>query len=224
MGDDETPGPFVVKDCAVTALATGADAWTLRELRDRLARIPDGSLYYHFQGRRLRPVFEAREFNNDLADWSAFSLRDRVLAERLALLDPADYEGIPDLREELIDLVEERIAELGRPGAVTAAEPFYFIEAQIVVFDTHRRIGTPAELGEHCGRLSRGSVYYHMVDARYRNPDGRDDFQLWLAGFGSGCEALAARISQIDVYFSTLVELRDRLTELCGGSPAGGHR
>lgn len=221
MGEQERPDPFVVKDCAVTALATGADAWTLRELRDRLARIPDGSLYYHFQGRRLRPVFEIREFNNDLADWSAFSLRDRVLAERLALVDPAECAGIDDLREELIDLVEERIAEVGRPGSVTASDAFHFIEAQIVVFDTHRRIRTPTELPQHCPRLSRGSVYFHFVDARYRSRDGRDDFQRWIALFGPEYEALRSRLASVDVYFSTLGELRDRLTELCRGVGSG---
>jgi len=216
--------PFAVKDCAVTALATGEDAWTLRELRDRLSRVPAGSLYYHFQGRLLRPVFEVREFNNDLADWAAFSLRDPVLAERLSLIDPAEFEGLEALRDELIELIEERIAENGPPRTLPADRPFRFIEGQIVVFDTHRRIDEPAELGDLCRGLSRGSVYYHFVDARYRNPDGRDDFQRWLDQFGPEITDLQTRLSSVDVYFSTLDQLRDRLTDLCAALPARDDR
>lgn len=224
MGEAGRREPFAVRDCAVTALATGEDAWTLRELSDRLSRVPPGSLYYHFQGRLLRPVFEVREFNNDLADWAAFSLRDPVLAERLALVDPAEFEGLEDLREELVDLMEERIAENGPSATPPADRPFRFIEGRIVIFDTDRRIDDPAELGSLCREISRGSVYYHFVDARHRNPDGRDDFQRWLDQFGPEVAGLQTRLSSVDVHFSTLDQLRGRLTDLCGALPAREQR
>lgn len=209
------PEPLTIKDCTMTALATGEEARTLRELRDRLRRLPVGCLYYHFWARLLRPVYRRREFNNDFANWAAFQLRDRVLAERLALLDPADHPETADLQEELVELVEERVVEVEERGTIAADEGFHFLRAELVVFDTHRRARTPAELAELCSQLSRSSVFYHVVDARQRNADGADDFQRWLRGFGDSYRSLRERLQQVDVCFSTLEELRSELTRLC---------
>lgn len=203
--------PFAVKDCTLTALATGEEARTLREFRERLKRIPEGCLYYHFWGHLLRPLVEEREFNNDFAEWVAFQLRDLVLAERLALVDPADYADPDLLKEELLELVEERLHEDERSGVVVADEPFHFIESQLVVFDTHRRASTPAELAACCADLSQSSVFYHFVDARQRAPQGVDDFQRWLARFGEPYGEVRERLSQIDLYFSSLDGVRDEV-------------
>jgi len=211
---DGPPDAFVVKDCAMTAMATGEDALTLRELRDRLRDLPPSCLYYHFWGRRLRPVYRIREFNNDFAYWAAHKLRDQVLAERLALVDPADHPDTASLRTEILELVEERVMEADRHGTRAADEAFHFLHAELVVFDTHRRIREPDELADLCSTLSPGSVFYHFVDARQRNPDGADDFQSWLRGFGDRFEGLRRRLRMVDVHFSTLEELREKLHEL----------
>lgn len=216
--------PFDVKDCTLTALATGQEAGTLREFRDRLQRAPEGCLYYHFWGRLLRPVFEERAFNNDFAHWAAFRLRDRVLAERLALVDPADF-GDPELlREEVLELIEERLHEDERVGYVVSDRPFHFIRSQLVVFDTRHRPRTAGELAELCPRLSRSSVFYHFVDARQRSPDGMDDFQRWLKQFGSGTEAVRRRLSQVDIFLFTLDELRSKLATILANLVGKGER
>ena len=49
--------PFIVKDCALIAIATGIRAQNLRELRDRLRDIDLNCVYYHFWGGLLRPRF-----------------------------------------------------------------------------------------------------------------------------------------------------------------------
>lgn len=211
---DTTVTPFVVSDCTLTALATGQEARTLRELRDRLQRAPEGCLYYHFWGRLLRPLFEERAFNNDFADWAAFHLRDRVLAERLALVDPADF-GDPELlREEVLELIEERLHEDERVGYVVSDRPFHFIRSHLVVFDTHRRAGTADELANLCPQLSRSSVFYHFVDARQRSPEGVDDFQRWLEVFGESTRTVRERLSQVDLFLLTLDELRSKLSTI----------
>ena len=77
--------PFIVKDCALIAIATGLRAQNLPELRNRIQEIPQACLYYHFWGGLLRSKFDDPEFPNDFAYWARHSLQDKILAER----DPA---------------------------------------------------------------------------------------------------------------------------------------
>lgn len=205
---------MTIQDCALTAIATGEEAQNLRELRDRIQRVPAGSLYYHFWGRLLRPVFEGREYHNDFANWAGYSLRDLVLAERLAIVDPADYDDIDDLREEIIEILEVRLAEEGRVPWARVSEAFHFIRSELVIFGTGVEVATPEELAEVFHALPLSSVYYHFIDARHLSGDGMDDFQRWLSYFGPPYEPLRRKLGQIDIYFTPLPELRETLIEL----------
>jgi hypothetical protein len=93
-------------------------------------------------------------------------------------------------------------------------EQFYFKRSQIVVFDTSRRITEPKELSTVLPSLSQGSIFYHFIDARRRTPEGLDDFRAWLTGFGDTYADLCYLIANIDPYFTTLAELRQKLSEL----------
>ena len=53
-----------------------------------------------------------------------------------------------------------------------------------------------------------------VIDARRREPMGADDFQKWLWGWGDDYQRLVARLANVDPYFSSLIELREQLTEL----------
>lgn len=221
---DAAPHSMTIQDCALTALATGEEAQNLRELRDRIQRVSAGSLYYHFWGRLLRPVFEDREYHNDFANWAAYSLRDLVLAERLALVDPADYRDIDGLREEIIEVLEVRLAEEGRVPWARVSETFHFIRSELVVFGTGIKVRSPAELAAIFPSLSLSSIYYHFIDARHLSADGLDDFQRWLKGFGDTYMPLRGRLSQIDIYFTPLPALRETLADLFASSAAEGGR
>ena len=60
-------------------------------------------------------------------------------------------------------------------------------------------------------RMSGSSVFYHFIDARRRTLNNVDDFRQWLALFGETYQPLIDRLTGIDPYFSTLVELRQNL-------------
>jgi len=214
--------PFAVRDCALIAIATGQYAYTLAELRDRLEIIPLSCIYYHFWGGLLRPKFDNPEYQNDFAIWVYKGLRDKPLAERMALIDPSKYHDLEDLRGELIDILEERIDESELLPWMKANQRFYFVRSQTVVFDTRVRLDTPERLGEHIPHMSLGSVFYHFIDARRRPPWGRDDFSHWVTGFGDDYAELVEQISQIDPYFTSLVELRDELTHVFAAHAPGG--
>ena len=211
---NEASEPFAIKDCALVAIATGQRAQNLRELRDRLVDIHPGSIYYHFWGGLLRPRFDDPEFNNDFAVWARDGLNDNTLAERLAVIDPTDFSNTEELRQELIDVIEERLDETEWVSWSKADNQFHFLRSQIVVFDTNNRIVNPEELVEVVPRMSVGSVFYHFIDARRRSKDRVDDLRAWLGGFGETYGMLCVELSAIDPYFISLVELRQRLAKV----------
>lgn len=218
---ESNPSPFHVKDCALLAIATGLRAFTLEEFRETLRDLPIDSVYYHFWGGLLQPRFEEREFNNDFAAWARHGLHDGKLAERLAVLDPRGYPELEPLRQELIELVDERLDEDAWLHWVRATQPFEFMRAQIVVFHTGRRVTTPKELAAIIPALAVGSIFYHFVDARRRVPEAGDDFRAWLAPFGEAGRRLRERLAAIDPYFVPLSVLREQLATVCSEALGG---
>lgn len=210
----DTIEPFSIKDCALVALATGRKARQLQEFRSELTDVEAASIYHHFWGGLLQPRFEEREYNNDFAAWVRHGVHDAVLAERLAALDPMDFRDLEALRQELIDLIDNRLDEVENLYWIPATRQFEFICSQIVVFDTEQRLQQPAELAARIPGLSTSSIFYHFIDARRRTPDGRDDFSGWLSAFGDEFAPLQQQLAGLDPYFGSLSELRDQLADV----------
>ena len=89
--------------------------------------------------------------------------------------------------------------------------------AQLVVFDTGRRVTRPEDFASLLPTLSIGSIFYHTIDARRRAPPLVDDFRVWLESFGDRYAGLRDRLAAIDPYFTSLVELRTRLADTFRG-------
>ncbi len=205
---------FVIKDCTIIPIATGVKAQSLRELRMEIEQIETESLYYHFWGSLLTPRFVEPEFMNDFASWAYRCLHDQVLAERLSVIDPAQHRDMEKIREMLIDTIDNRLDELEVVPFSAPEDQFHFVKSQIVVFDTHRIIEKPEELPKIIGTFSRGSLFYHFIDAKRRTYEGVDDFSIWLKSFGGKYADLVERLRRIDPYFVSLSELREHLKEL----------
>jgi Family of unknown function (DUF5752) len=213
---------FLINDCALISIATGQKAITLFELRNNLTLVSLDSIYHHFWGSLLVPRFKEREFNNDFAGWVRHSLRDFVLAERLAVIDPAASNNLEELRQELLDLIEERLDENEPAGWTRGNRQFEFLRSQLVVFDANRRLEKPEDLAEQIPLLSTSSIFYHFIDARRRLSQGCDDFSQWLANLGDEHLILCKQLAAIDPYFSSLSQLRTELAALCKRYFAGG--
>jgi hypothetical protein len=214
---------FAIKDCALTAIATGRRAQNLRELRDHLRTVHPGSIYYHFWGGLLRPSFVEPEYNNDFAAWVYRGLHDTILTERLAVVNPTDFDNLEELRQELIEVIEERLDEIEVVPWSRPDQQFHFIRSQIVVIDTHHKIVEPRELVTILPHLSISSIFYHFIDARRRTEDGVDDFRSWLVGFKEDYGDLSRRLAEIDPWFSSLTALREQLSEVFASFFSGGH-
>jgi hypothetical protein len=206
--------PFTVKDCVLIARMAGVEtALNLRELRERLLNCPLESLFHHFCETVIRPTFDDPEFRNDFAVWAARDLQDRVLAERLGIINPYAYTNLKDLRKLVVEIIDERLAEVAHVPWVRQGHDFRFMRAVTVVFDTGRQLQEPNDLITAIPEMSLGSIYYHYVEARRRTERGCDDFTAWLTGFGAGPEALIAALEGIDFYFMSLPELRQHLID-----------
>jgi len=217
------PEPFALRDCALITLAVGRTAHGLRELAAAFATVPAASLLHHFQESLLRPSFDDPEFSNDFAQWASAALGDPVLAERLAAIDPALLGGDGErLRAALVEVAEERLAEVAHPQLVLPGREFHFLRSQLLIFDTGRSIRIPEELSAAVPNLSTGSVFYHFVDARLRNDGATDDFTVWLAPWGERTAAARARLAAVDPGFGSLAELRRRIADALGAGPREG--
>jgi hypothetical protein len=214
---DSKSDSFALWDCTLVAVATGKKAQNLRELRNTLSVVHPESIYYHFWGGLLRPWLDDSEFNNDFARWARDGLHELKLAEQLGVIDPTDFPNLTELRQELIEVIEDRLDESEYVPWSSPDNQFHFIRAKFVVFDTHNRIERPQMLPRAAELMSPGSIFYHFIDARRRTPDRTDDFSMWLSGFGDKYVHLCQRLSAIDPYFATLTELRKRLAQVFFG-------
>ncbi len=205
---------FTVRDCALLAVATGRNALNLRELAAHIREVELASIHYHFWGNRLRPRFDPPDYQNDFASWAHYNLHDDVISERLAIINPTEFESTERLQEKVLDVIEERLAEIGHTYWQTADQDFAFIRSQIVVFDTGLRARSPEELRDLLPKLSASAVFYHFIDGRLRLPSNVDDFRTWLVNFGDGYHELVNGLANLDPYFMTLTELRDKLVGL----------
>jgi len=203
---------FEIKDCTLISRMAGVDtALNLWELRERLLVCPVECLFHHFCETVIRPAFDDPEYRNDFAIWASRGLRDRVLAERLGVINPYALPDFETLRVTLIDLIDDRLSEVEHFPWVEKGEDFRFMQAVTVVFNTERKLHVPEDLKTELPAMSLTSIYYHFVEARRRTENRTDDFTAWLVGCGDGTAALVEALSGIDFYFLTLPTLKRSL-------------
>ena len=132
--------PFIFIGCVELRETLDYRADDERELLERLEEIPAGSIFYHTHGYflRHRPVTTA--YGNDFAAWVATQVRDQVLAERLAVVNPFECSSLEDLREELVSIISDHVLHLSTVPRVEFGDPFFFQQSHIV--EVH--LGTPA--------------------------------------------------------------------------------
>jgi hypothetical protein len=69
--------------------------------------------------------------------------------------------------------------------------------------------------------MTNGSIYFHVLEARRRQPVGRDDFSTWLSAQDGNWENYIASIRTIDFTFHSLSEIRRELVESLSNAQTG---
>ena len=207
--------PFQFVGCTQLREILGSKAEDELQLMDLLEEVPVESIYHHTHQYFLRHQYLMGPYPNDFATWAATQVRDRVLGERLGVIDPYDFETLDDLREALILVIDDHLSRLRAVPRVEDGNPFYFMQSRMVEVSTGIVARTLQEFRDGLAIVDASAIYYHFYAARIRGNGRRaGDFTLWVER-GLEMPGLAQQLRTIDPYNFSLEQLRDRLVELC---------
>jgi trehalose synthase-fused probable maltokinase len=208
-------GPFRFVACVELREFVGVRAEDERRLMELIEQVPLDSIYYHTHGFFLRHKFLAGIYPNDFATWAAVHLRDQALGERLAMVDPGDFENLEALRDQFVSVIDDHLRRLQTvPRIAAAAEPFDFVRSRIVEVPTGAEVGTLEQFRQTLLEVDISAIYFHLVEARMRLGRSQNDFAAWLDQ-GLGLSRLAARIQAVNPYGVSLERTRARLIQCC---------
>ncbi len=216
-------GPFGFVACLELREFLGLRAENERQLADLIDEVPLDSIYYHTHAFFLRHKFVAGAYPNDFATWVAVQVRDRILGERLAMVDPSGFANLHDLREELVSVIDDHLSGLQIVPGVILGEPFEFIQSRIVEVPTGIEVRTLQEFRDALLSVDVSAVYFHLVEARLRLGRGQNDFAAWLE-HGLGLPELAEKLRAVDPYAGSLERARNRILQVCDEALAAGVR
>jgi len=214
-------GPFGFMACLELREFVGVRAENERQLADLIDEVSLDSIYYHTHGFFLRHKFVAGAYPNDFATWAAVQVRDRVLGERLAMVDPSNFPNLQALREELVSVIDDHLRGLQLVPGVLGGEPFEFIQSRIVEIPMGLQVRTLEEFREALLDVDVSAIYFHLVEAPMRLGRGQNDFAAWLE-HGLNLPKLAAKIRAVDPYAGSLERARTRLIQLCDEALTAG--
>lgn len=205
--------PFVFITCHELKEMLGRTAWDERELLEGIEEVPADSIHYHTLSYFLRSKYLASPYPNDFATWAAIQVRDRVLGERLAVVDPFDYEDIELLRSELVTIIDDHLSSLPTVPRVVYGEPFHFMRSVIIEIPTGIEVHTLREFRDGVQAVDLGAIYYHFFGVVRRRNHLHADPGVWLEE-ELGLSDLAERIRRLNPYVSSLDGFRTRLLAL----------
>lgn len=200
--------PFEFKQCVNVLKSTGRKAKGLRELRDILAVVSDESIFHHTYQYFLKG--HILEYTNDFAHWAGESLEERALSERLSNIDPYSFKSINDLRNELLNEIDDYLKGFPEPREAMPGDEFYFNETITLTFPVGIRVKNLAEFLIAVKYIDAAALYYHFYEARVRL--GVDDFSKWFEDSLDKKE-LAEKIRSIDPFMHSIEGIREYIAE-----------
>jgi hypothetical protein len=204
--------PFQFATVSYLTRICNQTAKNLGELRTGLETCSDASIFYHTFQSLGRHHFLTEGFSNDIAQWVLAALNRTNLAEQMAALDVRGYTDLRELRNDMLRVTDEFLADHPQEVERPAFEPFYFCETIEVLLPSTMEATTLEEFRRDLEHLSTGSFYYHFVISRLRLQLRTNDFSQWFAN-ELGLETLARRTDRIDIYTNTLESTQEKLLQ-----------
>jgi hypothetical protein len=206
--------PFLFIGCSELQEILGKEADDEKRLVELIEEVPLDSIYYHTHSFFLRHHYIPGAYANDFAQWVATQVRDLVLGERLAVLDPFDFKNLEALREELTSIIDDHLSRTSVVPRVIFGKPFYFKQSRIIEVPTGLRARTLQDFRSALSEVEISAIYYHMFEARIRLPREESDFSLWIRK-NLGLPELSERIRALNPYVGSLERLRSSLLVAC---------
>ena len=192
---------------------TGKRARNLRELVEVIKEVPGSVIYYHTHGFLQRRQYLAPEPPNAFANWISRTLGEYKLGEEVASIDICEFNTIRELREKIINTIENHLFETREPlRYAPEGREFEFIKAHSFIAPTGFEARNLKEFAMVLEKITIESIYFHIFEARLRLEKGVNDFSFWI-GTSLDAPELAKAIAQLDPYTFTMEGLRRSLID-----------
>ncbi len=184
------------------------------QLMSLIETVPVDSIYYHTHGYFLRHFYLTGQYPNDFANWVALEVRDRVLGEKLGFITPFGNKTLEDIRNELLDTIDNHLSIIKTIPSVESGESFFFMKSRIMEIPMGISANNLYGFMEAMRVVHASAIYNHIFEARLRMKRGKSDFSIWLDET-LGLNELADKIERLDCYMYSLEDLRAKIINLC---------
>ncbi|MBM3789972.1 MAG: hypothetical protein FJW35_06425 [Acidobacteria bacterium] len=206
--------PFVFNTERRLVESCGIAARNLGELLRGLPEVPGSSVFYHTHCLYLEHHFEKPSCYNQFSLWVGDALREETLAEKLGAIDLLSFTSIRQLRQAIIDRVEDHLRGAERPlRECPPGDEFRFCKSKSFIMPTGIVACDVPDFIAKLHSVTNMSLYFHLFEAPLRLERPTNDFSFWLLGRGE--EDMAIAIDRLDFYRMTLEELRSAIFDLC---------
>lgn len=212
MSDQTGVSPFRFVGCLELREMLGRKAADVQELMTVIENAPVDSIYYHTHSYFLRNEYAPTLFPSDFATWAAVSVRDRVLSERLGMIDPFEFKDVESLRAQIVSTIDDHLKTLWNVPRLIHGEPFEFIRSHIIEVDLEVSAGSLKEFRDRLSTVDRSALFNHICEAKIRKGRRSGDFVAWIESeHGLGLPKLAEQVAAIQPLGLTLEGIRARI-------------
>lgn len=216
MIDRYAKQPFRFSSCMELCEVLGKRAMDEHRLLELIEEAPADSIYYHTHSYYLRHAYTQQLYTNDFANWIVLYAQDRVLGERLGVLDPFDFSDIEQLRSEILSIMADHLNHSAVAARCIVNEPFEFIRSHVIEIPLGLEARTLGEFRDALADVEVGAVYNHVCEARMRKKPRTADFSYWLSSEGGlGLQELALKVEQVGRLGLSLEGMRNKILRLC---------
>ena len=206
----KTKNPFHFYTHLELRESTGLKARNVRELVNIIKDVPGSVIYYHTHIFLQKHQFVSPEPPNAFAYWVTNVLGEEDLGERLSSIDICQFYTIRELREKIIEVMENFLFDAKEIRNSKPGKEFDFIKAKTVIIPTPYKAYTLRELVEGLKKVSLRLIDFHIFKSRLRLEKGINDFSFWI-DTTLGHFLLASQLADFDPYTFTLEGLRNRI-------------
>jgi hypothetical protein len=208
--------PFRFSSCMELREVLGKRAMDEHRLLELIEEAPADCIYYHTHSYYLRHAYTQQLYSNDFATWLVLYAQDRVLGERLGVLDPFEFSDIEHLRDEIVTTMADHLNHSTAVSRCIVSEPFEFIRSHVIEIPLGLDARTLWEFRNALADVEVGAVYNHVCEARMRKKAPSADFAYWIASEeGLGLQELAMKVEQVGRLGLSLEGMRKKILHLC---------